>query len=380
MYGIASELRREVPMTCDEAAEFVSALCDGETIPRAPAEHVRACSICQARLKEYMEMGAELRLMASLTTEERVASRVWNRPRSRFENWWQKGWETMRIPRFAFAVLIVAIVGLASTFAVVQVRAHSNGTVVLLNIAGPDGGVNHCALSTTIDKKLARCGILAGINGKTIGYGIDLIGRKGDGVELAVRTKIYGPADGSYDGSDIQKEPQMQMYFEPGQTMKLDIPGAAAFTVTGEWLDHMPVFLGASTQDAQVGPEELRLISPLLVSNKQILGDFQGGSASNDKAGGAVEVYFPGAGRFFLSLSPMRGAVQANVTGNRISFEDSGRSYVFVTGSLVCRGEHLWVVHETKYRGDYGEHEYISSGDLHKLAPEVVIDGESTKN
>ena len=176
-------------------------------------------------------------------------------------------------PRLAFGVLVAAVVGLGSMFAVVQVRAHSEGTVVLLKIVGPDGGVNNCALNMQ-DKKWARCGLLGQMNGKTIGYGIDLIGRKGDGVELAVRTKVFGPNTGSYD-LDLSKAPPREVDFEPGQTMKLDIPGAGAFTVTGEWLDHMPLFLGASTQDVQPGPEELRLVSPLLIRDKRVLGDFR---------------------------------------------------------------------------------------------------------
>lgn len=377
-------------MTCDETAEFVSALCDGEAIPRTAAEHVSTCAACQARLREYTEMGAELRLVASLAIKKEVAPRVWNSPRNTIAMWWQKGWETMRIPRFAFAVLIATIVGLGSTFAVVQVRAHSNGTVVLLKIASPDGGVNNCALNTQ-DKMWARCSLLGQMNGKTVSYGIDLIGRKDDGVELGVRTKMYGPSSGTYDMGGLQKEPQKQVYFEPGQTMKLDVPGAGAFTVTGEWLDHMPLFLGVSTQDVQVGPEELRLISPVLISGKQVLGDFPGGSGIVDKAGSGVEIYMPGEGRFIFSLSPMRGAVQAHVELNRISFEDGGRSYVFVTGSPVSRDEHIWVVHEAKLKPDdwenefikpdgLAEHEFVSSGDLHKLAPGLVIDGETTKN
>ena len=356
-------------MRCDEAKEFVSAVVDGEAVPKAVTEHVSECAECKERLREYMEIGAELRLMASAAMEETVASRAWSGRQNRLANLWSKGWETMRIPRLAFGVLVAAVVGLGSMFAVVQVRAHSEGTVVLLKIVGPDGGVNNCALNTK-DKKWARCGLLGQMNGKTIGYGIDLIGLKGDGVELAVRTKVFGPSTGSYD-LDLSKAPQREVDFEPGQAMKLDIPGAGAFTVTGEWLDHMPLFLGASTQDVQPGPEELRLVSPLLIRDKQVLGDFQGGSASADKAGEGIEVYMPGEGRFIFSLSPMRGAVQARVTMNRISFEDGGRSYVFVTGSPVSRDEHIWVVHEANFKWELANHEFISSGDLHKLFPGV---------
>jgi hypothetical protein len=43
-------------MKCADAAEFVSALCDCETI-RAPL-HIGECEVCRTLLKEYAEIGA----------------------------------------------------------------------------------------------------------------------------------------------------------------------------------------------------------------------------------------------------------------------------------------------------------------------------------
>jgi hypothetical protein len=366
-------------MRCDEAAEFVSALCDGEVIPRAAAQHVGTCAACQERWREYMEMGAEVRLMASLAMDERVTPRVWNGSRSRLANLWQKGWQTMRVPRFALAVLVVAIVALSSAFAVVQVRAHESGSVVLLKFAWPGRTSTSCPLST-VDKKWMTCSYLGPMNGKMIGFQIDLIGRKGDGVELAVRTKTFGSLSGSFSLSDVRNEPQKQVYFEPGQAATLDVAGGGTLSVTGEWLDHMPVFLGSSGQDAQAGPEELRLVSPMLIGDKQVLGDLQGGSAVADKAGQGVAVSLPGQGRFLLALSPMRGAVQARVAANRISFEEGGHSYVFVTGAPVCRGDHLWVLRDTNFKQDpeHGSIGSVSAGEMKRLAPDVV-DGEGAK-
>ena len=42
-------------MICTEAAEFVSALCDGEIIPPSAAEHIGGCSSCKARLSDYLD-------------------------------------------------------------------------------------------------------------------------------------------------------------------------------------------------------------------------------------------------------------------------------------------------------------------------------------
>src|ERR1700723_1152825 len=82
--GIASELKREVRMRCDEVAEFVSARCDGEMIPQTAAEHMGTCAHCQALLVEYIEMGSELRRTASLEIEESVSPLIWTKPQSTF--------------------------------------------------------------------------------------------------------------------------------------------------------------------------------------------------------------------------------------------------------------------------------------------------------
>ena len=67
-------------MICIEAAEFVSALCDGEIIPPAAAEHIGACTACQALLRDYLDLGAELRRTASLEQSAPVPARAWTRP------------------------------------------------------------------------------------------------------------------------------------------------------------------------------------------------------------------------------------------------------------------------------------------------------------
>jgi hypothetical protein len=97
-------------MKCAEAAEFVSALCDGERIPPAEAEHVGVCETCSVRLREYLEMGAELRRLASLELTEETRARGWTKTPRITPSWWLKGWETIRIPRIAFALLLIAIV------------------------------------------------------------------------------------------------------------------------------------------------------------------------------------------------------------------------------------------------------------------------------
>ena len=79
-------------MRCDEAKEYVSAMYDGETVPRDAAEHTARCADCQELLKGYAEMGAGLRSYGSLLMAEPVPDRTWLTPRRKPTAWFEKGW------------------------------------------------------------------------------------------------------------------------------------------------------------------------------------------------------------------------------------------------------------------------------------------------
>ena len=351
-------------MTCQEAAEFVSALYDGETIPRTAAEHIGGCPACQGRLKDYLEIGVELRRVASLDLPERVRERAWDKPQRSLKTLWRKGYETMKIPRFTFALMSGGLVVLASSLAVVGVRAHGDGKVVLLHLALADGASVDCALSTE-DGKRSQCGAMGKVGGGTVALRIDLLGKQGDRVELGIRSRGGSFAGETNPIASLASQPEKRYWFQPGDTLKVETEGGAELPVTGEWMDHMPAFPGAH-QEVDPGPSELRVFSPLLLRGKAVVGDLGTSGAAVDKSGEGVEVYLPGAGRFRISLSPMPNAVASRVQMNRISFESKGTAYEFVTGTPITRASQVWVVHEPEYRPaakDLGEG-YIGSFDV----------------
>jgi hypothetical protein len=361
-------------MNCNDAAEFVSALCDHEAIPREAAEHIKTCVACQARLSDYIAMGAELRSAATLEPAA-VPQREWSKPQTRLATWWQKGWETMRIPKLAFAALIVGILALASTLAVVKVRANGTGTVVLLNTVGPDGPLMDCPLSTQ-DKNQATCSWLGKTGSRFFAYKVTLLARDGNHLQLAIRTRTYPKMD-NLSSSTFDADPTAvvrEVRFEPGEPLKLDVPELGTLTLKGEWMDHMPVFMGMQKQDLSSGPGELRIVNPLLLKDKTVAGDLEGcmtSTGSSDRT--AVLIYMPQQGSFLLSLLPMKGAVEAQVKLSRISFEEGGHSWEFVTGAPVSRGEHIWVLHthdlKTNAVGQNNDTAFLSAMPLVEVAP-----------
>jgi hypothetical protein len=338
-------------MDCNEAAEFVSALYDGETVPRTAAEHIGACEVCKARWTSYMEIGIELRRVASLEIPEAAQQRLWGKPQWNLKLWWQKGWETMRIPRIAFAVMSAGIVVLASSLAVVGVRAHSDGTAVMLKVKlAPGQAPFPCPLSTT-DKKNDTCSGVAGLEDGMLTYKLKVLQKEGNRVQLGFRSKLDPkPGSGSYSLSTVDDLPESQYWFEPGETLKVDLPNHEKMSVTGEWMDHVPYGIAAENESLDPAPDELRISSPVLLRGEKVVGDFEGGNAIANQPGKVVTLFMPGEGRFQFSLTPIPDAILGHVLWNRVSFESDGRSYVFLTGTPISRSEKIWVRYEPKFK------------------------------
>jgi hypothetical protein len=269
----------------------------------------------------------------------------------------------MSVPRLVFASLVLAVVGLASSLAVVGVRAKSEGTVMMLSISSGLGQPVPCALSTE-DKRWATCGLVGGMKGGMLIYKIDLLSKDGDRVEIGVRSKFGSATSGNYSLSAVDDVAEKRYWFEAGETLKIDVAGMEPMVVTGEWMDHVPTPI-SGTREVDPGVGELRMNSPLLLRGNELVGDMEGGSASIGKPGQGVMIYFRNQGRFVVSLSPSEGAVQANVFLNRLSFQVDDASYVFVTGTPIARNQMAWVQYEPNYKpSDDLANGYIGAGKL----------------
>ncbi|MGA8185977.1 MAG: hypothetical protein WB819_20300 [Terriglobia bacterium] len=365
-------------MICDDAAQYVSALCDGETIPPAAAQHIGSCPDCRVRLSDYLAFGVELRRAASLELADAMPSRSWAKPPNRVATLWQKGWGTMRIPRLAFVVLITGIVVLASALVVNRARASNTGTVVLLSTEVPNGWEADCPLST--QAKNQSCYADGHVGSSFLAYKIRLLSRDGDRVLLGVRTLTYPVASGSHNLSSFvnSNEPGKKVWFAPGEPLEFHVPGVGALTLKGVWMDHVPV-LGK----LDPGPNELRLGRPLLLKDKVMVGDLSssiGGVYGQDDPDWAMVFYIRGQGRFVLSELPMKGAVEAQVALGRVSFRAAGHSWELVSGVPVSRAKHLWVLYQPKFRmATMGWHAVFGNTKLVQVEPGVWVPQERPK-
>jgi hypothetical protein len=332
-------------MRCEEAAEFVSALCDGERIPREAAEHIGGCEKCRTRLHDYTTMGAELRCAASLACVETVKAAEWPKGKKGRANWWKKGAEAMKIPRFVFVVMLLVIVGLSSGLVVVRARSNAQGPVLLVTLKLPNGDSRfRCALLTDGNARGESCaGFLGGAG--SLKFGIRFVQKDGERFRLGLRTEFSRavmPGTVTMSLDDLKKLPEKQYELEPGEKLEIEIDGLGRAEMTGELLDHMPVLYG-SQEALDPAQDELRIVSPLLLRGKEVVFDMEGGRVLGIGKDGALSIYTPSTGRFILSLVAFEGAVQGQVRQSRVDFELNGQRYHLLSGAPITRAEDVWV-------------------------------------
>lgn len=356
-------------MKCEDAGVFVSALCDGEVIPRAAAEHIGTCEVCHARFRDYAEMAAELRRVASMELKDEVRAHEWERVKRAKDSWWAKGWEDMRIPRFVFALLLMAVVVLGSSLVLVKARARNQETVLLLTAKPRSGGAMRCTLSL-VDLKLASCEWF----GPEHSFAFRVISRNGDRIQIGVRVGPSAAALKKPGGAALSMngEEEKQYWLEPGKELEVAGPGAGTTVITGELTDHAPPLGFGPDEQLDPKPGELRFASPVLLRDKEVVQDFQGGTAIASDPSEAIEFYAPGDGLYRIALSQMEGAVEGSVAPGRVSFGLEGRSYTFLLAAPVTRSEHVWVLRDGNYQApsEFRGHSFLATTKLSSAGAE----------
>ena len=364
-------------MKCEESAEFVSALIDGEPIPRDAAEHIGLCASCKVRLKEYVEMSAELRRIAILAISAQVPPAVWKRERNTKSNFWEKGWQSMRIPRFAFALLLVAIIGLSSSLVLVKVRAQTQGSVLMLHIKTGNAPAIPCPLLIQ-GQHSAPCASVLSLQSGMFVSGYRILETEGSRVQLGARTKLTPSpfVEGktrAVSTNDIEGLPETDYPFAPGEKLEIEGDGGTPIVITGEYVDHMPTLLtGKNNLDPE--PDVMRIVSPVLLCDKKEVFDFEGFVGSDIKKGQGVMIYTPQTGRYVLSLTQIPGAIEGKLKESRISFQVNGVSYEFLMSVPVARADKIWVLHEPDFKpsGNNDNRSFAGSIVLDHLHPATV--------
>lgn len=232
-------------MNCAEAAECVSALFDGEPISREVAAHLSDCPECRVRLNEYAEMSAELRDMGSAATLEAIPEGRWKLAEPTAANNWLSKWRgTMRIPRFAFALMLIAIFALSGGLALVKARTGGGGPVLSLEfkVRPGDRGLV-CSTETNREGDVCSFG-MSGLPGHVWGS-VRFLKREGERVKLSIKTVYHASAtehehDGETADAALRNVSPAEYWLETDNPLRVPVEGLGNILVFGEFRNSEP--------------------------------------------------------------------------------------------------------------------------------------------
>lgn len=342
-------------MNCKEAAECVSALFDGEPISRDVAAHLADCPECRVRLNEYAAIGAELRRLASLEEAASVAQVDWALQPVSEIGWWQKGLTTMKIPKLAFGVMLIAIIALSTGLVMVRAQAGA-GTGRFLELkyklparSQPD----ICVMRADGSQKDNHCDFVDHGREGVLLLNTRVIANAAGRAQLKIRAK-YIPGDGDmdvdYNDAAFKDIPENLLPVDPGEKQEIQVTGLGIVEVETEYLDDIPPLIYRPQETLDPNPQEFRIVAPVLVRDNQVIANADGSSIGTAVPDSTLMLYVPGEGRYLVSTAPFESAVEGSVHLGKITFSLEGHNYLLLTSMPITVLEHVWVKHEPDFK------------------------------
>jgi hypothetical protein len=342
-------------MNCEIAEEYVSALCDGQKIPLSAAEHIGQCKKCQLEMNEYAAIGVELRRLASVDEPIQVAQGDWKVLTEKDIHWWQRGLTTMKIPKLAFGVMLMAIVTLSSSLVMVQARAGSGaGRFLELKYKLPSASEpNICVMRADGSQKDNTCDFIDHGREGLLLINTRVIANAEGRAQLGIRAKyIPGAQDTElhYSEALFNDVPQVLLAVEPGKKQEISVANLGVLEAETEYLDHIPplVYRPQETLDPQA--REFRIVAPVLVRDNEVIANSDGSSIDTGSPDATLMYYVPGEGRYLVSLVPFDRAVEGRVQFGRVTFFLEGHNYLLLTSMPITVSDHVWVKHESDFK------------------------------
>jgi len=345
-------------MNCEKAAEFVSALFDGERIPREAAEHIGGCTSCGDRMQEYAVMGAELRRSAIMN--QAPARPALPERGGFFSILWQKSTARVRIPRFAFVMMLLLLVTLSASLAIT--RANNSERWFQYKLSGRDGKSIVTATVPSNPNGNPYYDVDAGMSYPegTVWFYLRVLGRAGN--QERILAKTFWVAKGSqFAPEGIQGAPSREFLAASGRDLKIPVDGYGSLNLNGRFEAVLPenVRNGLYPED-----DKVRIYPPvaLIRGNTMVSkGDSGGGQFST------TDSYFAFGsdeqGWYFFAPKPIEGWTQGTISVNQIEFNMDGERHFLLAGMPITFGSvPVWVKRYASIRGADPSSHWDSAG------------------
>lgn len=259
----------------------------------------------------------------------------------------------MRIPRFAFALMMIAIFALSGGLALVKARPGGNGPWLLLTFkVPPTGQIMHLSTKTDHEAEIGGFGV-SGLPGH-IWTSVRFIKREGQRVELSIKTVYHDPGlpepNGETADEALKYIPSQDCWLDPDEDLKIQVAGLGTVEVSGQFVDYVPIVPHRPNEPFDPLPEEFRLWNPVLLRENRVLVNMAPLKATDTGNDPAAMLYSPGLGRFIFSSVPVQGGIEGKLQVNQISFSLDGKDYLLIAGAPITRSDQIWVLYQPDWR------------------------------
>ncbi|MBZ5537687.1 MAG: hypothetical protein LAO31_17155 [Acidobacteriia bacterium] len=369
-------------MDCEQAGLFVSMLHDGESVPPEAAQHIMGCPACTHRLRDYAEIAAELRLLASAEGRE-VEDRIPlpSPPRIRGQ-WLYALTRGVSVPRFAVVLSVMVIIGLAVGLQLV--RAQSRGPWFEYEVGDEDSGDAHWSVHALEGPGSGRLGGASlatdrtsdpdGKNKTENGCVLYTHEIRKDAVFMGLRAySVNGWLDDIGRKSAIQKAPEREFWYKPPETLRIPVNGFGDLKLTGRISEERPI-VSFTENPLFLKENEVALRGFVLVKEEELIPTLAAGSAMSASGNDpAVAFYAPKEGLFVLALHPFEGAIEGRSYWGQVQFNLDGADYKVLSVTPITGGSQPRSVWIRRYWISGGEDSPVMSGDLSHLLQEIKM-------
>lgn len=272
----------------------------------------------------------------------------------------------MRIPKFAFALMLVLIAVLSTGLVLVRARDNQpwwfefdvqfpprTATISsVLSAKDLQGGVGGTGIrSADLERNASGLDFVQPLTKTQLAWTVRLIDSKDGAHQIGIRAReVPLGLDRKSAIEQAHGAPEQVEWYEPGKPVQIRVP-QSDLQITAQVLNQPP-FMDLK-QSFLPKPEQLRLIWPALLRDGEFIGGLNGGTA--EASGDGVDaLYIPGHGLFLFSRERFEGSTEAKLENSQVTFSLASRSYVLFTGAPMAsfsgqpRGT-LWVRHLPRF-------------------------------
>lgn len=343
---------------CRTMAASISALHDGERILPEEAQHIAECAECSRRLREYSEMGAELRLLSARTVPS-IAT-LSGLP-SQSDLTARRGWRwpallTGRtvIPRAVAAAAAFVIIALSISFAVFVVHAQVEGPWVQLSFTVTPDRANGARGMTGIVQSTGTPRGAFVIRGATeaVAFTLRTVEVREATAHVEVGVRGFSTPINVRTAKELVKQiPPKDYWLIPGQTIQIPVEGIGLLSVNSRISEARSAL--EVWNDPPVADDQLRLDRPVVLRGKEVILEGAGGTVSATVGQhGALTYYVPGEGRLLIALEPFENAIEGVADGSVMQFQESGVNYRIFSRQAITGGDQprrIWIRHDAGY-------------------------------